>query len=171
MGKVTISPARRADLPRLTAIYNHYVETTPITFDIKPYTIEGRGRWFDEHSTTGRYRIMVAREAGEVAGYASSGRFRAKEAYDTTAETSIYCAPEALGRGIGTMLYRALFVALAREDIHRLVAGITLPNNASVALHKRMGFKQAALFTENGRKFDRFWDVLWMERPLVLRSD
>ncbi|MGH7947766.1 MAG: GNAT family N-acetyltransferase, partial [Candidatus Binataceae bacterium] len=127
MGEVTVSPARRADLPRLTQIYNHYIETTPITFDMKPHTVEGRARWFDEHSSAGRYRIVVAREGGEVVGYASSGRFRAKEAYDTTVETSIYCAPEAVGRGIGTLLYRALFVALAREDIHRLVAGITLP--------------------------------------------
>ncbi len=171
MSEINIGPARRADLPRLTAIYNYYVETTPITFDIKPFTIEGRARWFDEHSISGRYRIMVARQAGDVLGYASSGRFRAKEAYDTTVETSIYCAPEATGRGIGTLLYRALFVALAGEDIHRLVAGITLPNNASVALHKRMGFGQVALFTENGRKFGRFWDVLWMERPLLLRTE
>jgi phosphinothricin acetyltransferase len=114
------------------------------------------------------YKLFVAEEARRVVGYAGTGRFRAKAAYETTSEATVYCAHDAGGRGIGTMLYRALFDVLAGADLNRLVAGITLPNDASVALHQRFGFKAIGIFSENGRKFGRYWDVLWMERPLKL---
>jgi phosphinothricin acetyltransferase len=79
---------------------------------------------------------------------------------------TVYCAPEATRRGIGTILYTELFKTLDGEDIHRATAGITMPNEASVALHQRFGFVQVGIFTQNGRKFGRYWDVLWMERPM-----
>jgi phosphinothricin acetyltransferase len=68
----------------------------------------------------------------------------------------------------GTLLYRALFKLIAGEDIHRVVAGVTLPNPASMALHERFGFRHVGTFTENGRKFGKYWDVAWFERPLQL---
>ena len=166
MTEVTIRAATRADLPRLTEIYNHYVINTPITFDVAPFAAEGRAAWFDEHAGSGRHRLLVAREGDLLVGYASSGRFRAKPAYDSTVESSIYCAPEATGRGIGTRLYTALFDAIANEDINRIVAGVTLPNDASVALHQRLGFRRIGAYSEVGRKFGRYWDVAWFERPL-----
>jgi phosphinothricin acetyltransferase len=165
VANLQIRNAKHGDLPRLTEIYNYYVINTAITFDLEPLTVEQRAPWFDEHADTGRYRLLVAEEAGRVIGYASSGQFRTRRAYDTTAETSIYCAPEVTGRGVGTALYRALFAAIKGEDIHRLAAGITLPNDASVALHRKFGFIQVGVFTENGRKFGRYWDVAWFERP------
>ena len=165
-----IRPATVDDLPRITEIYNHYVLTTPITFDLREVTVEERVPWFHEHSNGARYRLLVADDDGRVLGYAGTGQFRNKAAYDTTAETTIYCAPEATGRGIGSRMYTALFDSLQGEDLHRLCAGITMPNDASVALHRRFGFTDAGLFTQNGRKFDRYWDVLWMERPLKLPS-
>jgi len=67
---------------------------------------------------------------------------------------------------VGTRLYAALFESLREQDIHRAFAGIALPNPASVALHERFGFKRVALFTEQGRKFDRYWDVAWYEKAL-----
>jgi phosphinothricin acetyltransferase len=168
MNSTIVRPAVEGDLPRLTRIYNYYVVNTPITFDLQPLTIEERWPWFDEHSEHGRYRLLVADDgAGQLLGYASTGRFRSKAAYDPTVETSIYCAPEAVGRGIGTLLYRELFRAIAEEDIHRLVAGITLPNTASVALHRRFRFHQVGIFSANGRKFGRYWDVGWFERALI----
>jgi phosphinothricin acetyltransferase len=154
------------DLPALTAIYNHYVINTPITFDIEPFTVEQRRPWFELHAGTGRYRLVVAEEGGTVIGYASTGPFRAKQAYETTVETSIYCAPHATGRGIGTRLYSALFDALKGEDVHRALGGITVPNPASVALHTRFGFAEVARFSENGRKSGRYWDVAWFEKRL-----
>jgi phosphinothricin acetyltransferase len=164
---VEIRAATPADLPALTAIYNHYVIHTPITFDIEPFTVEQRAEWFRVYSATGRHRLLVAEEAGEIVGYAGTGPFRTKAAYETSVETSIYCAPNATGRGIGTRLYSALFDCVKGEDVHRALGGVTLPNEASVALHKRFGFVEVARFSENGRKFGRYWDVAWFEKHLV----
>jgi phosphinothricin acetyltransferase len=161
-----IRAATLGDLPRLTEIYNHYVMTTPITFDLEPFTPEQRVPWFEEHTAGGRHQLVVAEEDALVVGFACTGQFRVKRAYDTTVETTIYCAPEATGHGIGTALYGELFNALANEDINRFVAAITLPNDASIALHKRFGFRQVGVFSENGRKFGRYWDVAWLERPM-----
>jgi phosphinothricin acetyltransferase len=109
---------------------------------------------------------MVAVSESVVIGFASSSRFRPKAAYETSIETSVYLAPESVGRGAGSRLYQALFKALEGEDVHRAYAGIALPNPASIGLHERFGFKRVAHFTEQGRKFGRYWDVAWYEKPL-----
>ncbi len=166
MHKFRIRAAAIANLPRLTEIYNHYVTHTPVTFDIKAYTVDERSAWFGQFGSTGRYRLLVAENDAGIAGYAGTTRFRPKPAYDTTVETTIYCAPEATGKGIGSALYSELFAAIAGEDIHSIVAGYTLPNPGSAALHARFGFKPVGVFRENGRKFGRYWDVAWVERPL-----
>ena len=168
MDEIQIRAATRLDLPRLTEIYNHYVVRTPVTFDIEAYTPERRTVWFEQFSPDGRYRLMVAEKNNEVMGYAGTTRFRPKAAYDTTVETTIYCAVGGIGKGIGGALYSALFEAIASEDIRTIVAGYTLPNPASAALHARFGFKTVGIFHENGRKFGRYWDVAWVERPLHL---
>ena len=110
----------------------------------------------------------MAEENGVVLGYVGTTQFRAKAAYDTTVETTIYCDQNAIGKRIGSQLYEALFDALENEDVNRLVAGYTLPNDASAALHARSGFKPVGIYTEVGRKFGRYWDVAWSERPLKL---
>jgi len=168
MSCISIRPAVRADLPRLTEIYNHYVVHTPVTFDLEPYTVERRETWFDQFAPAGRYRLLIAEEHGAVIGYAGTTRFRPKAAYETTVETTIYCDAQAIGKGVGSQLYGALFDAIQREDIRRIVAGYTLPNAASAALHERFGFQRVGVFTENGRKFGRYWDVAWNQRPLKL---
>jgi phosphinothricin acetyltransferase len=168
MDDILIRASLRSDLPRLTEIYNHYVLETPVTFDIEPYTVEQRVTWFEQFAPAGRYRLLVAEQNGKLLGYVGTTRFRVKAAYDPTVETTIYCGPEAIGKGVGSRLYSALFQAIAHEDIHRVVAGYTLPNPASAALHARFGFKLVGMFTENGRKFGRYWDVAWTERPLRL---
>jgi phosphinothricin acetyltransferase len=168
MAAISIRPAAAGDLPRLTEIYNYYVINTPVTFDIEPYTVERRTVWFKQFAATGRYRLFVAEQNGSVLGYAGTTRFRPKAAYDTTVETTVYCAPEAVGKGIGTQLYRVLFDAVRGEDIRMIVAGYTLPNRASAALHERFEFKRVGVFAENGRKFGRYWDVAWNERPARL---
>jgi phosphinothricin acetyltransferase len=168
MPEIAIRPAARTDLPRLTEIYNHYVLNTAVTFDVEPYTIEKRAAWLDQFAATGRYRLVVAEENGVVVGYAGTMRFRPKAAYETTVETTIYCAQEAIGKRLGSRLYAALFEALRGEDINRFVAGYTLPNDASAALHARCGFTPVGIYTEVGRKFGRYWDVQWTERPLRL---
>jgi phosphinothricin acetyltransferase len=169
MTDLTVRPAALTDLPRLTAIHNHYVVHTHITFDIQPFKPEQREGWFREHTEGGRYRLLVAeRDTSGVLGYATTGRFRTKAAYDTTVEVSIACDPSAARQGLGTRLYHALFESIAGEDINRIVAGIAQPNEASNALHEKFGFKKTGTFTSVGRKFGKYWDVLWMERPLTL---
>ncbi len=172
MSDVTTRPALLSDLPQLAEIYNHYILNTPITFNTRPFTLEGFTEWFEEHSDGKRHRLVVALDdGGRVIGYAGTGRFRPKEAYETTVETTIYRAPECTRRGVGSLLYRALFELIAGEDINRIVAGVTLPNPASVALHERFGFRHVGTFTENGRKFGKYWDVAWFERPLKVPEE
>lgn len=171
MHAIHIRPALRSDLPRITDIYNHYVIHTPITFDLAPHTVDGRIAWFEQFATTGRHRLFVAEENAIVVGYAGTTRFRNKAAYETSVETTVYCSHAAQGKGIGSSLYSALFAALAGEDIHRIVAGYTLPNAATLALHARFGFKPVAVFSEVGRKFGRYWDVGFSERPLRLAGE
>jgi phosphinothricin acetyltransferase len=161
-----IRPATEGDLEAINDVYNHYVRETHITFDDEPMSMEARKEWFSHHAPEGRHRLMVASDDGEVVGYASSGRFRPKPGYLTSVETSIYIAPDSVGKGIGARLYAALFKALEGEDVHRAYAGIALPNPASIALHERFGFKRVAHFSEQGRKFGRYWDVDWFEKPL-----
>jgi phosphinothricin acetyltransferase len=158
-----VRAASAVDLPALTAIYNHYVRSSAATFDIAPFTVEQRRSWFDHYADSGPYRLLVAADDTGVLGYATSGQFRAKPAYSTSVEVSVYCHPQALSRGIGRSLYVALFSALETEDLHRAYAGIALPNPASVALHRRFGFTDVGVFREVGRKFGKYWDVLWMQ--------
>ena len=165
---ITTRPAVHADLPRLTEIYNHYVKHTPVTFDLEPYTVERRVAWFEQFAATGRHRLIVAEEDGMVIGYAGTTKFRVKPAYDTTVETTIYCSQQTLGKGVGRLLYGALFEALAGEKINRIVAGYTLPNAASAKLHAHFGFKPVGIFSEVGFKFGKYWDVQWTERALRL---
>ena len=154
------------DLESINEIYNGYVQETHFTFDIEPITLDARREWFSHYATTGRHRLLVATSHDALIGFASSGRFRPKTAYETSVETSIYLAPDAVGRGAGSKLYGELFGALEGEDVHRAYAGISLPNPASIALHERFGFKRVAHFTEQGRKFGRYWDVAWFEKPI-----
>jgi len=162
----TIRAATSDDVQRITEIYNHYVRTSQATFDIVPATLEQRREWFGHYSTTGPHRVLVAEEGSVVLGFSSSSPFRPRAAYNTSIETSVYVDPEHARRGIGAMLYARLFEDLKGEDIHRAYAGIALPNDASVALHERFGFTRIGVYTEVGRKFDRYWDVAWFEKPL-----
>src|SRR5437867_6019032 len=144
MADIAIRQARLSDLPALTDIYNHYVVNTTITFDLVPFEPRDRRAWFDEHASSGRHRLLVAVDAvdpGTVLGYATTSRWRPKAAYDTTVESSVYCRPDAVGRGIGTRLYGGLFESISGEDVHRIVAGVSLPNPVSVALHERFRFQ------------------------------
>jgi phosphinothricin acetyltransferase len=159
MSDLVIRPAQQDDLPALLAIYNHYVVHTPITFDIEPRTLAQRQEWLDQFSGSGRYQCLVASNGGTVVGYACSAKFKERDAYGTSIETSVYCAPDKARKGIGRSLYAALFEALKGEDIHRAFGGITLPNEGSVGLHLAMGFRHIGTYTEIGRKFGKYWDV------------
>ncbi|MFJ2092086.1 GNAT family N-acetyltransferase [Streptomyces sp. NPDC087901] len=173
--EVQVRPGNEGDLGPLTDIYNHYVRETALTFDTAPFTPEQRLPWLRSHPEDGPHRLLVAQDVRNVdepsggpriLGYATSSAFRPKAAYSTSVEVSAYCSPGATGRGIGTLLYAALFEALAGEDLRRAYAGITQPNESSVRLHERFGFRHIGTYSEVGRKFDRYWDVAWYEKHL-----
>lgn len=165
-GDVKVRAATEADLEGLNDLYNEYVQTAHYTFDVEPMTIDARREWFSHYGTSGRHRVFVASAGDRVVGYSSSSRYRLKEAYETSVETSVYLVPEATGMGVGTKLYTELFHSLRGQDVHRAYAGISLPNPGSVALHEKFGFKRAGLYTEQGRKFGKYWDVAWFEKAL-----
>ncbi|WP_246212924.1 GNAT family N-acetyltransferase [Streptomyces abyssomicinicus] len=166
--EVQVRPGTEEDLTGLTDIYNHYVCETPYTFDTLPFPPGERRAWLAGYSARGPHRLLVAEDAGTgtLLGYATSGRFRPKPAYLSSVECTVYLAPGATGRGVGGRLYRALFDALADEDVHRAYAAIVPPNEPSERLHRRFGFEQVGLFREVGWKFGRYWDVAWFEKRL-----
>jgi phosphinothricin acetyltransferase len=168
--RIEVRPATADDLSAVNEIYNQYVVEAHYTFDLEPITMETRREWFTHYGATGRHRLLVAISGGGLVGYACSSRFRPKPAYETSVETSVYLAPDAIGHGVGSRLYEKLFQALEHEDVHRAYAGIALPNPASIGLHERFGFKRVGHFTEQGRKFGRYWDVAWYEKPLGSES-
>lgn len=166
MPEMNIRHAASEDLHRIVEIYNHYVEQTPITFDLELHTFESRRAWFDTFALTGRHQLLVGTLDDHVIGYANTMQLRYKRAYDTSVETSVYLDPDQTGHGFGGQLYEALFETISGEDIHCAFAGITLPNDASIRLHTRFGFESAGVWPQVGRKFDRYWDVQWMVKTI-----
>jgi phosphinothricin acetyltransferase len=154
------------DLEAITRIYNHYVVNTHVTFDLEPVSLENRKSWFTAFNKDPLHRLLVGETDEGIIGYASSSRFRVKPAYESSVETTIYLDPESTGLGYGRALYEHLLQALTGTAVHRCYGVIALPNEASVSLHKKLGFREAGRFTEVGYKFDQFWDTLWMERSM-----
>jgi phosphinothricin acetyltransferase len=164
-GPVIVRHGTRADLTAINEIYNHYVRETTVTFDLEDWDMARREAWFAAFAMTGRHQLVVAEEDGNVTGFACSRPYYPKAAYDTTVETTIVLAPGLQRRGLGRRLYECLFSLLAGKDVHRYVAAITATNVESIAFHEAMGFTRLGTFHEVGRKFGRYWDVAWYERP------
>lgn len=166
-GPVVVRDAVPADLPAVVAIHTHYVLRTTITFNTE---VRPPREWLERYDTEiapGPYHLLVAELGGEVAGYVETLRFRPKPAYDRSVEVSIYLAPDATGRGLGSALYGELLARLEADDrFHRAYAIIALPNDASVAFHERWGFAHRGTLTETGYKFGRYLDVAYYERDL-----
>lgn len=153
-----IRKAERRDLPAMMEIYNEAVRNGTATFDLEERTLEDRTQWFEAH--TGKHVLLVCERDGQVAGYASLSAYRLKRAYDSTAELSVYIAPAFRRQGIGRALMEALLRA-AREnpEIHTVVSVITGENEASVRLHKSLGFTYCGTVREAGKKFGRYLGI------------
>ncbi|MEK7265531.1 MAG: N-acetyltransferase family protein [Pseudomonadota bacterium] len=160
-----IRPVRAGDAAGINAVYNPFILETPATFETAPIDLETRRRWIDERVANPRWPVVVAEdEEGRIAGFANASAFDPRAAYETSVKVSVFIAPAAQGKRAGSKLYTALFDRLAGEDVHRAYAGIVVPNPASVALHQRFGFRPVATYDEVGRKFGRFYSVMWFEK-------
>lgn len=153
-----VRPAVTADAAALARIYNHYIEHTVITFEEALLAPEDIIQRLEETAAAG-LPWLVVEEAGEVPGYAYASRWKGRCAYRYSAEVTVYLDPGAGGRGLGTVLYRALLDELAGLGYHCVMGGIALPNDASVALHERFGMEKVAHFREVGHKFGQWIDV------------
>ncbi len=149
----TVTPS---DAPAIAEIYNYYVLNTIITFEMEVLTPEEIARRIEKYLKFGPY--LVYEENREVVGYAYLSTFRERKAYENTVESTIYLKNGLSGKGIGFQLYSELF-SQAASKYHTFVAGISLPNEASVRLHEKCGFTKVGHFAEVGRKFDRWIDV------------
>ena len=155
-----IRVARREDLQQLLDIYNYEVVHGAATLDLQPKSLEEWGRWFDAHNIK-NHPLLVAEQAGRVAGYASLSPYRSKEAYRSTVELSIYIGPGFRRQGVATALMEAI-LREARQDpeTHTVVSVITDGNEASRKLHEKFGFTYCGAIREVGMKFGAYQDIL-----------
>ena len=145
------------DTQQICDIYSYYVEETINTFERTAPNAEEMSKHIAEVTT--RFPWLVYEEDKSILGFAYATRWKLRCAYEHSVESSVYVRPNHHGKKIGTSLYKELISKLRKLEIHTMVAGIAQPNEASVALHEKMGFKKAAHFSEIGWKFDRWVDV------------
>jgi L-amino acid N-acyltransferase YncA len=164
MTSFTIREGTSADAEALLAIYRPIVLHSAISFELEPPTLEAfRSRL---EKALANYVWLVAEVNGRTAGYAYGTSHRAREAYQYAVETSAYVHPDYYRRGIGLALYKKLLPNLAKKGYCNAYAAVALPNEASIALHKRAGFEYIGTFPLVGRKFGRWHDVSWWHCPL-----
>ncbi len=159
-----IRPVRLGDAECIASIYNRYVSKTTITFETEPVTAEVmRGRI---NSISSAFPYFVYEYDGVVLGYCYVHLWKEREAYSKTLETTVYLDSEACHQGIGSRLMRHLIEECRRRGYHVLIACITADNLSSLQFHHRLGFRQVSRFSEVGRKFDRWLDVIDLELVL-----
>jgi L-amino acid N-acyltransferase len=156
--------ATEADLPAINDIYNHYVRTSGAIYQLEPFTSDERAAWFAAHGA--RHPILVAVDAGELVACGAISAYHVRGGYRHTVEDSVYVRHDRHGRGIGRALLTAL-VARARDDGHHSVLGIIdAAQDASIALHARLGFERVAHLKEVGHKLGQWRDIVFMQRML-----
>lgn len=145
------------DAEELLDIYNYYVLNSIVTFDDEALSLDT----FKDKITRINvdYPFIVFEENNEILGYAYGSKWRPKPAYKHTVESTVYVKHDVLGKQIGSKLYTELLTQLKEQNYHIVLGGLTLPNDASVKLHEKFGFKQVAHYKEVGLKFDKWLDV------------
>jgi L-amino acid N-acyltransferase YncA len=160
-----VRAATAADAEAIARIYNHFIAHTTVTFEEDPVTADEMARRIADVQAAS-LPWLVAEQDAAVAGYAYATPWRVRRAYRFSAETTVYLAPHRSRQGLGTQLYRVLLEALRKHGIHAVLGGIALPNDASIALHERLGFRKVAHFEQTGFKFNQWIDVGYWERIL-----
>lgn len=150
------------DVASILEIYAHYVQTSHCTFELAPPALEEMRIKIQES----QYPWLVFEENSKVLGYAYATQWKAREAYKRTVETSVYMHQDEFGKGIAVKLYTHLIETLSSLGFHTILAGISLPNDASVRLHEKLGFHKVGELKEVGFKFDRWVDVGYWQLKL-----
>jgi phosphinothricin acetyltransferase len=164
MSDCSIRLATRADAGDINGIQNHYVVRSTATFLTDPLTLEQRLAWLDNRSQA--HPVVVAQSDDSVVGWGSLEVFRGRPAYRHTAELSIYVHQEQHRRGIGRAILADLVTRARALGHHALVGGCCSESTAVIALLEASGFSRVAHFREVGRKFDRWLDVVFLQRLL-----
>lgn len=149
------------DAAQIAEVYNYYIQNTHQTFETEPLSADEMRERIQE--IIEKYPYVVAEDEEGIWGYAYATQFKLRQAYAYSAEVSIYVKNAAKQKGIGTLLYEKLFDELAETNIHAMVAGISLPNDASVKFHEKLGFTKVAHFRQIGYKLGRWVDVGYWE--------
>jgi L-amino acid N-acyltransferase YncA len=161
---VQIRLARLADAEAIRAIYNVEVTTSTVTFDLEPRSLEVQQQWLSQRS--GAHAVLVADDAGEVIGFASLSPYRDRPAYRTSVEDSVYIHRAHHGRGVGRALMTELVEVATSHGFHTMLARIVAGHEASIGLHRAVGFDVVGVEREVGRKFGKWLDVVVMQRLL-----
>jgi L-amino acid N-acyltransferase YncA len=161
--------ATPADAAACAAIYAPYVTATAITFEIVAPDAAEMGKRIA--AAVSSHAWIVLQDAGQVVGYAFGTPFKARAAYRWACEVSVYLELGRRRTGAGRSLYEALFARLVERGFRTAVAGMTLPNDASVGLHRAMGFEPVGTYRRIGWKHDAWHDVAWAQRALALGGD
>jgi phosphinothricin acetyltransferase len=161
-----IEDATDDDLPAVVAIYNDVIRTSTAIYREEPATLAERQAWNETRKANG-YPLLVARtDDAPVAGFATFGDFRAWPGYRFTVEHSVHVAAHHRGHGIGSALMRALIDRGAALGKHVMVAGIDADNAGSIRMHERLGFEATGHLKQVGWKFERWLDLVFMQRTL-----
>jgi L-amino acid N-acyltransferase YncA len=163
--KIEIRPAERDDLEAMLVIYNDAIINTTAVYDYQPRASETQQQWFETKQAQ-RLPVFVAHDGVTIVGFGSFGPFRPWPAYQFTVENSLYVDSAYRRNGAGTALLASLVNAAETAGYHAMVAGIDATNEASLALHRKTGFQPVAHFREVGWKFERWLDLVFMERML-----
>jgi L-amino acid N-acyltransferase len=158
-----IRDARDSDLPEILAIYNDVVLTTTAIYEDTLSTLESRREWYEDRKRRG-LPVLVGEADGEVVGFSSFGEWRTRWGYRFTVEHSVHVRADCRGRGYGRALIEALFPRAAALNLHVMVGQIDSQAEASIHLHRTLGFEQAGFFREVAWKFDRWLDLVVMQR-------
>jgi L-amino acid N-acyltransferase YncA len=162
-GEFAVMQALEMHLPGILAIYNHAVVNTTAIWNDVIVDLENRRQWWRGRTEAG-LPVLVAGEGDAVLGYASYGPFRAWDGYRQTVEHSIYVAEGARRRGIASALLNALEERARAQGMHVMLGGIAAENEASIRLHLKHGFTEAARLPEVGQKFGRWLDLVFMQK-------
>jgi L-amino acid N-acyltransferase YncA len=163
---ISIRDAETADLPQILAIYNDVIATSTAVYATQPSSLAERAEWFEQRRQRG-FPVLVAAEGDGVLGFSSFGEFRgAWSGYRYSVEHSVHVRADARGRSLGRLLVEALFPIAAALDKHLMIGAVDAANEGSIRFHERLGFARVGHFKEVGRKFDRWLDLVFLQRFL-----